>query len=129
MILDTSAILAVLFQEPSHDELLEHLATATTICCGTPTLTEAGIVLGSRLGCQQHCVQRFGQEFNIQIISFEQEHYREAVRAYERYGKGRHPAGLNFGDCLSYAVAKVAGLPLLYVGNDFGQTDLNAVKV
>jgi ribonuclease VapC len=124
MILDTSAILAILFQESSCEKLLDTLANADTIACGTPTLAEAGIVLGSRLGFQQQYLERFIQEFNVTLIAFDKAHYRETVKAYEHYGKGRHPAGLNFGDCLSYAVAKLANLPLVYVGDDFTQTDV-----
>jgi ribonuclease VapC len=129
MILDTSVILAILFQEPSHDKLLDHLVSTTTLYCGAPTLTEAGIVLGSRLNFQQQYLQKFVRAFDIQIIAFDERHSQEAIRAYERFGKGRHPAGLNLGDGLSYAVAKVTGLPLPYIGNDFGQTDFITVTI
>ena len=64
------------------------------------------------------------RRLRVEIVPFDAEHYREALSAFRRYGKGRHPAALNFGDCLSYAVAKVAGMPPAYVGDDFAQTDL-----
>ncbi len=66
-------------------------------------------------------------ELGIQEIPFGELHWREAVDAYRRFGKGRHPAALNFGDCMTYAVASLTGEPLLFVGNDFGHTDLEAV--
>jgi ribonuclease VapC len=66
------------------------------------------------------------QELGINEIPFSQVHWREAVEAYQRFGRGRHPAKLNFGDCLSYATALLAGQPLLFVGNDFNQTDIDS---
>ena len=64
------------------------------------------------------------REAEVEIVPFEPEHYQAAADAFERYGKGRHKAALNFGDCLTYAVAHVAGMPLLFTGQDFSQTDL-----
>ena len=60
----------------------------------------------------------------MSVVSFSEAHWREASDAFARYGKGRHPASLNFGDCMSYAVAKLSGAPLLFVGTDFAQTDI-----
>jgi ribonuclease VapC len=65
------------------------------------------------------------QELGINEIPFSQVHWREAVEAYQRFGRGRHPARLNFGDCLSYATARLAGQPLLFIGEDFIKTDLD----
>jgi ribonuclease VapC len=67
----------------------------------------------------------FLQEFEISILPFGVFHWEEASEAFRRFGKGRHPAALNFGDCLTYATAKLAGRPLLFIGNDFSQTDLD----
>jgi ribonuclease VapC len=67
---------------------------------------------------------RFVHEVGMSVIPFGDLHWREAVEAYTRFGKGRHPAALNFGDCLSYSVAKLAEQPLLFVGDDFTQTDI-----
>ncbi len=129
MILDTSAIIAVTLEEESADGLLRKLYNADVEGVikgvGAPTLTEAGLVLASRLGRNAEDV--LGDFLNIHalnVVAFSEVHWREAVRAFYRFGKGRHPAGLNFGDCLSYAAAKVAQKPLLYIGNDFAQTDL-----
>ena len=90
-----------------------------------PTLTETAIVLSARLN-QDACgvLSRFLMEGSIATVSFGDAHFAAAVEAWLRYGKGRHPASLNFGDCLSYATARLAGEPLLCIGNDFTQTDL-----
>jgi ribonuclease VapC len=61
---------------------------------------------------------------NAEIVDFNEDHYEAALSAFLRFGKGRHPAGLNFGDCMSYALASVSGLPLLYAGTDFSRTDI-----
>jgi ribonuclease VapC len=128
MILDTSAIIAILVREPEWDRLLAALENSVSIACGAPTLAETGIVLGNRYGFESAKLHRFVQEFGVQTVPFGGEHWTQAVRAYERYGKGRHKANLNFGDCLSYSVAKLSRLPLLFVGNDFAETDLELVS-
>jgi ribonuclease VapC len=125
MILDTSAVLAVVFKEPDYEEVLQKLSEATYLGIGTPTLAETGIVLNARIGARGKAIlARLSQELALVEIPFGSLHWREAVEAYERFGRGRHPARLNFGDCLSYATAKLAGHPLLYVGNDFSKTDI-----
>lgn len=125
MILDTSAIVAVILQEPDYESLLERIAGAATVAVGAPTLAEAALVLSSRLGRDARGVlARFLQEGAIAVIPFTESHFGVAVDAWLRYGKGRHRAGLNFGDCLAYATAVVAGQPLLCVGEDFGRTDV-----
>lgn len=128
MTLDSSAILAVLFREPGWERLLDALEAASGITCGTPTLAEASIVLGHRLGFATGKLHRFVQEFGVQVVPFEREHWTEAVRAYEKYGKGRHAASLNYGDCLAYSVAKLSRQPLLFVGNDFSKTDIDVAE-
>ena len=77
---------------------------------------------------QERILIRWLQTLEVMVVPFTELHWHEAVRAYARYGKGRHPAALNFGDCLSYAVASMAKLPLLCVGEDFKQTDLLLVS-
>jgi ribonuclease VapC len=71
-------------------------------------------------------LQRFVQAFDLVIIPFGDLHWQVAMEAYDRFGKGRHPASLNYGDCISYATAKLAGQPLLYKGNDFAKTDVES---
>ena len=125
MIVDTSALVAVTFREPDHQELTAKLAGAPSAGIGTPTLAETGLVLASRLGQDSRdLVIRLLGEFGIEEIPFGDQHWREAVDAYLRFGRGRHKARLNFGDCLTYAVARLANEPLLSVGGDFPETDL-----
>lgn len=125
MILDTSAILSVLFQESNAVGLADRLDEAASLAVGTPTLLETGIVLGGRLGYDRvTLLHRFLQAYDVHEIPFDGAHWVEALDAYQRFGKGRHKAALNLGDCFSYATAKLAERPLLCVGNDFVHTDL-----
>ena len=125
MIVDTSAILSIFFREDGFEGLVEKLANADLPGIGTPTLAETGIVLEAKMGQEgKTLLERFLQEFDMQQIPFGEAHWREAVVAYRRFGKGRHEARLNFGDCLTYAVAKLADQPLLFVGDDFTKTDI-----
>jgi ribonuclease VapC len=125
MIVDSSALLSVLFREEGHEEILRRLLDDPGPAVGAPTLAETGIVLEARLGpSARGLLERFLDEVGIQEIPFGELHWREAVDAYRRYGKGRHPASLNFGDCMTYAVAALAGEALLFVGDDFTRTEL-----
>lgn len=125
MVVDSSVLLAILFQEEGYKAFLQAIQEAPRAALGAPTLVETAVVFGRRVGFEQtHLVERLVEELGLEVLPFTKEHYREAVRAYARYGKGRHPAGLNLGDCLSYAVARVEGEPLLYKGEDFRKTDL-----
>jgi ribonuclease VapC len=125
VIVDSSALVAVTFAEPGHQELIAKLAGAPSAGIGTPTLAETGLVLASRLGRDSRdLVIRLLAEFGIDEIPFGDQHWREAIDAYLRFGRGRHKARLNFGDCLTYAVARLADEPLLFVGDDFPETDL-----
>jgi ribonuclease VapC len=125
MILDTSAVIAILVQEPGYESLLTKMARSEYSAIGAPTLAETGIVLTAILGKgAMGLLARFLQEFAVEMIPFGADHWREAVLAYGIFGKGRHPASLNFGDCLTYAVAKLSGRPLLFLGHGFSQTDL-----
>ena len=125
MILDTSVVVAIALREPGYEELVAKLRSAETLGIGTPTLTEAGMVLSARLGIEpQALLDRFLRDFGVMPVAFGDLHWREALEAFRRFGKGRHPAALNFGDCLSYAMARLAGHPLLFVGEDFSRTDI-----
>ena len=125
MILDTSAVVAIVFQEPAHEEILGKLLAAPEVAIGAPSLCEAGIVVSARLGSDARpLLSRFLLEGGIETIPFGEAHFGVAVGAWLRYGRGRHPARLNFGDCMAYATAKVSGRPLLCVGEDFGRTDV-----
>jgi ribonuclease VapC len=129
VIVDSSAVVAVILREPGHERLVEEIADADAAGIGAPTLAEAGIVLEARIGVVgRSLLARFLQESRLVVVPFGDEHWRAAVDAYGRFGKGRNPAGLNFGDCLTYATARLAGQPLLYRGADFGKTDLELVE-
>jgi ribonuclease VapC len=125
MIIDSSAIIAVLFKEPGYETILDRMKTDEFLGIGCPTLAETGIVLNSKLGASARVLlSGFLKEFGIMELPFGEDHWREAVIAYEKYGKGRNPAKLNFGDCMSYAIAKVSGQSLLFAGRDFNSTDI-----
>lgn len=124
MILDSSAIIAILLEEPARERLLERIDSAA-VAVGAPTLVETGMVLSSRLGGDPRpLLQGFLRRADVEVIPFREEHWEAALDAFQRFGKGRHPAALNMGDCLAYAAASVAGLPLLFTGQDFGKTDV-----
>jgi ribonuclease VapC len=125
VILDTSAIVAVIHDEPDRRRLVEALANVAQVGVGTPTLTEASVVLVRRYGpAGRATLARFLEENEVVAIPFGDHHWSAAAEAYIRYGKGRHPASLNYGDCMTYATARVAEMPLLFTGDDFAQTDL-----
>ncbi len=125
MIVDSSVIVAIVTQERGVELIVEKLRKAEVRAVGAATLAEAGIVLQARLALDpQVIIDRFLRDFDIAVVAFGDEHWREAVDAYRRFGRGRHAAALNFGDCLSYATARLAGEPLLVVGADFARTDL-----
>lgn len=128
MIVDSSAMLALFFREAMADRIEEALVSAEVVGMGAPTLTETAIVLASKLGEDSRSLLAILVEnLDLTLIPFTAAHGREAREAFLRFGRGRHPAALNFGDCLTYAVAKLADQPLLFVGDDFRQTDLAAV--
>lgn len=125
MIVDSSVVIALFLREPDWQGLLERMATTDAPGIGTPTLVETGIVLSARLERDARpLLARFVQEFEIEPVVFGAAHWQEAVRAFARFGKGRHPAALNFGDCMTYATARLARQPLLFLGDDFSKTDL-----
>jgi ribonuclease VapC len=125
VIVDSSALIAILFQEPRCDELVEQITNARQLGIGAPTLVETTIVASSRLRRDARgTVARLLQELGIEIMPFTSAHFGVATDAWLRFGRGRHAANLNFGDCLAFAVARLAGRPLLCIGNDFPRTDL-----
>ncbi len=123
--LDTSALVAIMLDEPEAETFKAVLRQESSIVIGWPTLFETRTVLTAKgFSNPGDIVTRLVSAPNITAIAFDQNHFQAAERALERYGKGRHPASLNMGDCFSYAVAAVAKAPLLFKGQDFGQTDL-----
>jgi len=122
---DSSAIAALLFGEPSQQRVAELLSGAACVI-GAPTRVEIGMVVEARTGAAG--VLRLESLFRaaaIDVVDFTLQHATIANEAFRSYGKGRHRAGLNLGDCMSYATAKVGGFKLLYVGTDFGHTDIS----
>jgi ribonuclease VapC len=128
VILDSSALVAMFTQESGHEGLIDAVAEAPAAGVGAPTLVEAGIVLSVRMRLDARpLLARFLHDFGIIVVPFGEDHWREALDAFNRFGKGKHPAGLNLGDCFSYAVAKLAEQPLLCIGDDFRKTDLTVL--
>ena len=125
MVLDSSAIVAIHFKEPGYDALIKSIDSAEVVVVGVPTVLETGIVLTARLGQDARpLLYAFLRRLEAEVVAFNEQHLDAAITAYLRFGRGRHRAALNFGDCMSYAVASVAGLPLLFTGKDFMQTDI-----
>ena len=125
MTLDSSALVAILFAEPGHLDLVDRILQADVVRVGAPTLVETEIVLSARRGRPAATdVHDLLEELHVTVVPFGESNWHAAVRAFERFGRGRHKAGLNFGDCLSYAVAASASDSLLFVGDDFASTDI-----
>lgn len=127
MVLDASAVLAIFQEEPGHERLLGRIGEAELVIVGAPTVLEAAIVLVARFpGDARARLMGLLRSMDAEIVEFTQEHFDVALDAFVRFGKGRHPAKLNFGDCMAYAIASISGFPLLYTGNDFSKTDIPA---
>lgn len=126
MTLDTSAIIAVLFSEPGYLDLVDRMIEADVLRVGAPTLTEASLVFAGRRGGSvvSGQVDALMRELAVTVVPFGEHEWRHAAEAFQRYGRGRHKAALNFGDCLAYATAATAGDSLLFVGDDFRHTDI-----
>jgi len=128
MVLDSSAIVAIEAKEPGYQDLIERIDLAVgPVLIGSPTVLEAAIVLTARRRQDaSNWVTGFLRSLDAEIISFSSQHFAAAAKAFLQFGKGRHPAALNFGDCMAYAVASIAREPLLFVGSDFAKTDIPA---
>ncbi|MGH3450830.1 MAG: type II toxin-antitoxin system VapC family toxin [Haloechinothrix sp.] len=130
MILDSSAIIASILGEPTAERLGVIIGAASACRVSAPTLVETSLVLTWREGHHgPSLLASFMQRRRFDVVSFGDAHWRVAQSAFTRFGKGRHPAALNFGDCLTYATAWVAREPLLCIGDDFPQTDLELVAL
>ena len=125
MIIDSSAFVAMMLSEPERRRLELSIANAVTRRLGSPTYLETSMALTSRLGPDAaRDLDLVIVRFHIEIVPFSEAHARLARDAFRRYGKGRHPANLNFGDCMAYALAKETGEELLFKGTGFGLTDV-----
>jgi ribonuclease VapC len=123
--LDTSALVAVLFSEPGYLSLIDKMLQADVLRVGTPTVVETSLVFAGRGGRPAaREVEDLVAELGATVVPFGDAEWRRAVEAFNRYGRGRHQAALNFGDCLAYGTAVAAGDSLLFVGDDFRHTDV-----
>jgi ribonuclease VapC len=127
MVIDTSAIVAIALDEPEAVAFERRIADDATRLISAATLLEATMVIETRFGEAGGAeLDLWLHKASIEIVPVEAEHADQARRAWRRYGKGRHPAGLNFGDCFSYALASLTQEPLLFKGQDFSRTDIRA---
>ena len=127
MVVDSSAILAIVFSEPDQSLYLEAMLATQILTISTATLFECRLVALRKAGeAQENKLIVFLEQFKINIVQFDEVQLELAAGAFRRYGKGRDKAALNFGDCFSYALAKSRGEPLLYKGGDFSRTDVAA---
>ncbi|HMB80065.1 MAG TPA: type II toxin-antitoxin system VapC family toxin [Vicinamibacterales bacterium] len=125
MTLDSSALIAILFGEYGHLDLIDRILAADHVRVGTPTLVETSMVFaGRRRAKAVGEVEMLIQELGVTVVPFGEQEWRAAVDASLRFGRGRHKAALNFGDCLAYAAAAAANDSLLFVGDDFTLTDI-----
>jgi len=128
VVVDTSALIALLGMEAEAARVAAALESEATRLISAAAVVETGLVIESRYGAQggrELDLLIAKAELSIQPVTAEQAEV--AREAWRRYGKGRHPAGLNFGDCFSYALARTSGEPLLFKGDDFIHTDITAV--
>ena len=126
MIVDSSAVLAILFGEPDARRHAAAIMSAHPCRMSVANVLEASIALERRGGdTAAHDLDTLLERAEIELVPVTVEHLEAARRAWRRYGKGNHPAALNFGDCFAYALAKTTGEPLLFKGKDFPQTDID----
>lgn len=130
MVLDTSALLAVLQDEAERRSFNEAIEAADSVALSVASFVETSIVIEARHGAEGlRALDRFIERSGIVVAGVDLEQGRAARDAFSRFGKGRHAAALNFGDCFSYALATVLGEPLLFKGEDFARTDIARVEI
>jgi len=129
MVLDTSALLVILLDEPESPAFRQAIEQDPVRLLSAASLLETAVVVEARFG------EAGGRELDlllhkaeIQVVGFDADQAELAREAWRRFGRGRHPAGLNFGDCFAYALSEVSGEPLLYKGGDFSLTDVSPVR-
>jgi ribonuclease VapC len=125
MVIDTSALLAILQDEPERRAFNEAIEAAASRAISVASWVEVSMVIETRTGAEGlRDLDLFVDRARIEIVPVNVEQGKAARRAFSRFGKGRHPAGLNYGDCFAYALASHLGEPLLFKGEDFGKTDV-----
>lgn len=128
MVIDSSAIVCILLREPEADQFIRQIAEDGTRLMSTFSILETAVVLEVRKGAAgARELDLLLHEADVTSVPFTAEHLELAREAYRRFGKGRHPAKLNLGDCVSYSLAQYSGEPLLFKGEDFAKTDIRPV--
>ena len=125
IVVDSSALIAIYFNEPEKASFALAVVSVDAPCIGAPNFLEASMVAETRhgeAGCRE--LDRIAANLGLEIVPFDASHIQGARDAFRRFGKGRHRANLNFGDCCAYALAKLRDVPLLFKRNDFALTDL-----
>ena len=128
MVIDTSAVMAILNLEPEAKEFADAISTGSVRLMSMGTALELSIVVRARkedVGIRE--LEFFLYKAKIELVDFDEDQLKMARYAFERYGKGKNPASLNFGDCFAYALSKTHGQPLLFKGDDFSKTDVAVV--
>jgi ribonuclease VapC len=127
MVIDTSAIVAIALNEAEAETFEQRIADAPARLISAATVLEAAMVIETRLGEPGGIeLDLWLMKAGIEIVAVDAEQADQVRRAWRRFGKGRHPAGLNFGDCFSYALSVLTQEPLLFKGDDFSRTDIAA---
>ena len=130
MVVDTSVLLQILFREGGADAAVATVGRSAEPLLAAPSLVETEIVFGRKVAFGLGNVAELVTRLNLTVRPFSAEHSLEAKLAYARYGKGQgHPAQLNFGDCITYALAKVEGRSVAFKGDDFNLTDIETLKL
>ena len=130
MVIDTSALVAVLLQEPEAPRIAQAIEAASVRLLSAASLLEASIVIESRKGEEgARDLDLLLYRAGIEIVAVDQNQAEIARRGWRQFGKGRHPASLNYGDCFAYALARSRSLPLLFQGDDFNLTDIQQIRL
>ncbi len=128
IVVDSSALLAIVFEEDEHATFTDAIMSDDAPRIGAPNFVEASMIVEARNGERGwRELQIISGNLGLSVASFDSGHVAAARDAFRRYGKGRHRAALNFGDCMAYALAKALDAPLLFKGDDFAQTDIKRV--
>jgi ribonuclease VapC len=129
VVVDTSAAVAIVLSQPALDAAVSALDAADDRLMSAATLVELSIVLDARLGPAGGLADRFVRDGGIEVVAFDRTQADRAAEGWRRYGRGRHRAALNLGDCFTYGLAVDTGLPILCVGDDFRHTDAEVVEL
>ena len=129
MVIDSSALVAIVFGETDAGSFLDRIAAASGVAVSAVSLVESTMVVESRQGAKATAdLELLLQRVHAEIVPVDAEQATAALTAWRRFGKGRHPAGLNLGDCFVYALARTRGDELLFKGEDFTQTDIRSAR-